>query len=281
MSMRLASFNRCARDKRPGGGTLPLDAGQGHVFAHWDQCTSSERLALLAQLGRIDPARVSSVFARSMADFTSGQSQSLRSREEVQPLKAHDSLATAGPDKVERWRRRGLQVAAAGQLAVVLLAGGQGTRLGSSDPKGMYDLGLPSGRTLFRLQAERLLKLGRLAGRGGGYARVPWYIMTSPSTHAATVRYFTESGFFGLNPTDVTFFQQGWLPCFDNHGKIIMQSRGEVATAGRGVGGVGWGRGLCASRSRSFCGSYKLCVGGVFIWMKGGGLWGSKSGLSC
>jgi hypothetical protein len=163
----------------------------------------------------------------------------------------------------------------------------------------MYDIGLPSGRTLFRLQvgpgtrcsprhgipfnsrtegskqvwmtgratrarlyvqAERLLKLGRLAqeaqgamaagaagsqgdkGGGGGAppggSRVPWYVMTSPFTHDATVAYFAQHAHFGLDPADVTFFQQGWLPCFDDHRKILMASRSAVATAPDGNGGL-------------------------------------------
>lgn len=166
------------------------DAGQGHVFAHWDKCTPSERDALVSQLSRIDLARVRSVFARSLADHRAGTS----SRGTIEPVKAHESVLGADPSKLQRWRERGLQAAAEGQLAVVLLAGGQGTRLGSSDPKGMYDIGLPSGRTLFRLHAERLLKLGRMAAAQAQaqgqqvQVRIPWYIMTSPFTHDATVR---------------------------------------------------------------------------------------------
>ena len=224
------------------------DAGQGHVFAHWDKCSASERDALVSQLSLIDLPRVKSVFARSVADHKAGTS----SKGTIEPVKAHDSVVNADPVKLQRWRRRGLQAAAAGELAVVLLAGGQGTRLGSSDPKGMYDIGLPSGRTLFRLHAERLLKLGRMArqtlaeeeettnddGDGGAAVRIPWYIMTSPFTHAPTVKYFEDNDFFGLHSADVTFFQQGWLPCFDDDGAIIMQSKNEVATAPDGNGGL-------------------------------------------
>ena len=60
--------------------------------------------------------------------------------------------------------------------------------------------------------------------------------MTSPFTHAPTVKYFEDNGFFGLNASDVVFFQQGWLPCFDERGAVIMQSKHEVATAPDGAG---------------------------------------------
>ena len=137
-------------------------AGQSHVFAHWDACDEAERASLLQQLGAIgDLDRVSSVFRRSMADHASGES----SKGDIEPVKA-DAVA-GDQDRSTGWRAAGLRAAREGKLAVILLAGGQGTRLGSADPKGMYDVGLPSGRTLFRMQAERLLKLGREAAKAG------------------------------------------------------------------------------------------------------------------
>ena len=218
-------------------------AGQSHVFAHWDACDEAERASLLQQLGAIgDLDRVSSVFRRSMADHASGES----SKGDIEPVKA-DAVA-GDQDHSTGWRAAGLRAAREGKLAVILLAGGQGTRLGSADPKGMYDVGLPSGRTLFRMQAERLLKLGREAAKAGAPddetaktippARIPWYIMTSPFTHDATKAHFEANAYFGLNSEDVTFFQQGWLPCFTEEGKIIMRTKCDVATAPDGNGGL-------------------------------------------
>jgi UDP-N-acetylglucosamine/UDP-N-acetylgalactosamine diphosphorylase len=100
------------------------------VFAHWDVCTADERRALCAQLSEIDLPRVTAIHARSLATHRAGAAAAA-----VEPFKAHDSVLGAEPGAVERWRQRGLQIAGAGQLAVVLLAGGQGTRLGSQDPK--------------------------------------------------------------------------------------------------------------------------------------------------
>ena len=136
-------------------------AGQSHVFAHWDACDEAERASLLQQLGAIgDLDRVSSVFRRSMADHASGES----SKGDIEPVKA-DAVA-GDQDRSIGWRAAGLRAAREGKLAVILLAGGQGTRLGSADPKGMYDVGLPSGRTLFRMQAERLFEVGARGGQG-------------------------------------------------------------------------------------------------------------------
>ena len=89
---------------------LPQDAGQGHVFAHWDKCTPSELAQLVSQLQHIDLAKAGAVFTRSLADHTAGAS----SKGTIEPVKADDSVAGADPAALQRWRARGLAVAAAG-----------------------------------------------------------------------------------------------------------------------------------------------------------------------
>lgn len=115
------------------------------------------------------------------------------------------------------------------------MAGGQGTRLGSSEPKGCYDVGLPSGKSLFQIQIERVRRLVTLSENKTGF---PVFFMTSPATHAPTVQYFQDNKFFGLPATDVSFFQQGMLPCLTYDGKILMQSKTQVALAPDGNGGI-------------------------------------------
>ncbi|KXZ54652.1 hypothetical protein GPECTOR_4g718 [Gonium pectorale] len=181
-------------------------AGQGHVFEHWDALTDAEKEKLLSDVEDVTP------------------------EQEVE------------------WTQHGFRLIAEGRVAVLLLAGGQGTRLGSSAPKGCYDIQLPSHKSLFQLQAERLLRLQQLAAEAMGTAAaavkpLQWYIMTSAFTHAETIAHFEAGGYFGLQPGQVHFFQQGFLPCLTEEGalgrgKLILEARGSLAKAPDGNGGV-------------------------------------------
>ena len=183
--------------------------------------------ALCASLGEVDIERAVKVFATSMKEAGNAASG------ELEPVKAEKKTAR-GSEDARRWRELGAAAIRENKLAVVLLAGGQGTRLGSDKPKGMYNIGLPSNKSLFELQGERLRKLGALA-RG---AAPVWYVMTSPFTHDVTVEYFKSKSFFGLDEKDVFFFKQGTLPCFTEAGEIILSSLKDVAQAPDGNGGI-------------------------------------------
>jgi len=129
-------------------------------------------------------------------------------------------------------REEGAALLRAGKIAAFTVAGGQGSRLGVSGPKGAVVVTPVGGRTLFQFFAEMVL-----AARRKYAANIPWYIMTSPANHEETIGFFQKHGFFDLPRDDVIFFPQGTLPAFNFSGKILLDERHRVALAPDGHGG--------------------------------------------
>lgn len=138
----------------------------------------------------------------------------------------------------ERARRRGELAKAgeasyrAGQVAVLMVAGGQGTRLGSSAPKGCFQVAPHSGKSIYQLQAEKVLSLSRRLGRA-----VPFLVMTSPMTDEETREFFQAHGYFGLEPAQVRFFSQGTVPSLDQQGRALLSAPGKLLENPDGHGG--------------------------------------------
>ncbi|KAF4469991.1 udp-n-acetylglucosamine pyrophosphorylase [Fusarium albosuccineum] len=212
-------------------------AGQEHVFTFYDSLSSAERGTLYQQLSGFDPAHINDITKRALnPPKTSDEPDHL----EPLPESATASILDSNPDDIAKWYDSGLDLISKGQVAVVLMAGGQGTRLGSSAPKGCYDIGLPSHKSLFQIQGERIAKIQELAAKksSGGDAIVPWYVMTSGPTRGPTEKFFQENKYFGLNQDNVKIFEQGVLPCISNDGKILLETKGKVAVAPDGNGGL-------------------------------------------
>lgn len=193
-----------------------------------------ESAQLQAQLSSVlEPETLNQLFKESMAADAEAKSNQGAS---IKPLAKDDVLyAPKESETWKKWHKRGMEAIRAGECAVVTLAGGQGTRLGSSAPKGCYSIGLPSNSSLFQIQAERILKLQKLAGMS---KPLNWYVMTSQPTYQETVAFFKSKNFFGLSEQQVTFFNQGVLPAFDLEGKMLLTAKGKISVAPDGNGGI-------------------------------------------
>jgi len=148
---------------------------QDHLLKHWDTLGEEEQSTFYRDLRNIDLAKINRSFEKTMNEAKANEKKD----ERLQPVPSEHVGSVIGAenaDKVNTWREKGLQVISEGKVAVLLLAGGQGTRLGVSYPKGMYSVGLPSGKTLYQLQAERILKVQELAYKRTGTKKstVPW-----------------------------------------------------------------------------------------------------------
>eukprot|EP00002_Diphylleia_rotans_P036072 TRINITY_DN7923_c0_g1_i1.p1 TRINITY_DN7923_c0_g1~~TRINITY_DN7923_c0_g1_i1.p1 ORF type:complete len:511 (-),score=108.75 TRINITY_DN7923_c0_g1_i1:1606-3138(-) len=212
------------------------EAQQHHVFQFWDDLSEAEKKSLLESASRLDLNYLKKIYERAMK-YESSINDIMS---ELSPLEKVTKKSASSSQDIERWEALGFKAISEGRVGALVLAGGQGTRLGSPHPKGMFDIGLPSNKSLFQIQAERITKLQNLARQKfpDGKNVIPWYIMTSTATDKETVAFFREHNFFGLQESNVVFFNQSDLPALTLDGKIIMESKAQMANAPDGNGGL-------------------------------------------
>ncbi len=206
-------------------------AGQGHLFAFWDELDERRRTRLLSQVEALDFEQLAALDRLRSEQGSPSRSSGTPDPEPVEffPLqrtRAQEDLARAA-------EQRGRQLLAAGRVGFVLVAGGQASRLGFDGPKGAFPVGPVSRRTLFEIHARRL----RAAARRFG-CRTPWYVMTSQQNDGPTKAFFGANQFFGLPQDDVFFFSQDMLPALDDQGRVLMSERDALFLAPNGHGGV-------------------------------------------
>jgi len=204
-------------------------AGQGQVFAYFDQLDAGAQAQLVAQASTIDLAEVATLVEAHVV----GSHDSSVNLNGLEPA-PYTALPANGGD-AETWDaafEAGAAALQAGRVAAFTVAGGQGTRLGYDGPKGTYPVTPVSKKTLFQVFAE---KIARSAERFG--VTIPWFILTSEINNAATVAAFEANDFFGLDKDSVHFIVQGLVPAVDRDGKILLSEKGKIAMTPDGHGG--------------------------------------------
>lgn len=190
--------------------------GQLQLLCGWQTLTEEEKQRLSEQIEAID--------------WTLFEAHGVGHAGELEPL--------AGLSRRQIEARRaefeaaGAKLIREGALGAVLLAGGQGTRLGSDAPKGTFDLGITRPLYIFECLVSNLLQTLQPIG-----AYVPLYIMTSEKNDAATRAFLKEHGYFGYPEEYVTFFVQDMAPATDFNGKVLLEDRGRLALSPNGNGG--------------------------------------------
>lgn len=203
--------------------------GQEHLLRWWGDLDETARAGLTAEIQALDLDRLDDLVAR----LVHAEEPSAPPADRVGPIDVHRLPST----DAERVARRhvaevGAAALAAGEVAVVLVAGGSGTRLGFDGPKGTFPIGPVSAASLFQIHAEKIVATGRRYGH-----EVPLYVMTSPENHGQTARFFAENGNFGLG--HVRFFVQGQMPAVDQAtGKVLLAEKGRLALSPDGHGGT-------------------------------------------
>jgi UDP-N-acetylglucosamine/UDP-N-acetylgalactosamine diphosphorylase len=204
------------------------EAGQGHLADALERLDGDGRARLAAQIEQIDLPGLDRLF-RELTGHASDTFADLEPPEVI-PLPRHES---------DRERERAAQEAGeellrADRVAAVLVAGGQGTRLGFDGPKGAYPFAPITGRILFAHHAAKIAACRRRYG-----CALPWYVMTSPQNDAETRAIFADHRFFGLEEGSIRIFVQGTMPAVDREsGRILLEAPDRVATSPDGHGGL-------------------------------------------
>ena len=203
---------------------------QGHVLVFWPELTPAQGQSLLAQVRELDFEQID----QCVANFVK--------KSPPPPISPGLAPAPAYPPqpinheqerKYSNVKSLGEKLISSGKVAALVVAGGQGTRLGFDGPKGNFPISPIKNKALFQIFAETIAAAGLKYS-----ATCHWYIMTSPLNHAQTVKIFRKSNYYGLSEKDVFIFQQGTLPNFDFNGKILLADKAAISCSPDGHGGT-------------------------------------------
>ena len=193
---------------------------QEHVLKYYDELSEEQQQALLTQIEETDMSILAAC----------------ENKEELVQKGVITPLAAMELDEIEANRESftatGLQAIRDGKIGAVLLAGGMGTRLGSDDPKGMYNIGETRDLYIFECLVNNLMDVVKQAG-----CYIHFFIMTSDKNNESTIKFLTEHDFFGYNKDYIHFFKQEMAAATDYNGKIYLEEKGKLSTSPNGNGG--------------------------------------------
>lgn len=194
--------------------------GQEHVLKYYEELSEEEQQALLTQIEETDMSILSAC----------------ENKEELVQKGVITPLAAMELDEIEAnkesFTATGLQAIRDGKIGAVLLAGGMGTRLGSDDPKGMYNIGETRDLYIFECLFNNIMDVVKQAG-----CFIHFFIMTSDKNNESTIKFLTEHDFFGYNKEYIHFFKQEMAAATDYNGKIYLEEKGKLSTSPNGNGG--------------------------------------------
>ncbi|HTG68233.1 MAG TPA: UDPGP type 1 family protein [Candidatus Udaeobacter sp.] len=196
---------------------------QEHVLRFLERRTPEEKAQLFDQIQSVDFEQLVAILHKKDQHIEDNSAN-------ITPI-PYEDWDKYDNNEQDAYTQLGWELIRSGRVAVIVVAGGQGSRLGHNGPKGTLDIGLPSRKSLFQLQAERLLNLSRRANKS-----IPWYIMTSPENHQETIAFFNSANYFGYPADECFFFQQNTMPVLDHEGKLMLTASSELRFAPSGNG---------------------------------------------
>ena len=196
---------------------------QEHLLNFYDELDERKQNELLKQIENIDFELINSLYDKTKNGIKNEGAT-------IEPIDFIDKYKLN--EDYKYYELIGEKAIKAGKLAVVTMAGGQGTRLGHNGPKGTYDIGLESHKSLFELLLDYIKEQNAKYN-----VQIPWFIMTSKENNKSTVEFFKNNKYFGYEK-NIYFFIQGELPMIDTEGKILIGEDYLIKEAADGHGGV-------------------------------------------
>ena len=197
--------------------------GQEHLLNHYEKLDYIHKKQLLDQIEQIDFALIENLYKGTKNDGK-------KAKDVITPIEFLDKYKLN--DDYKKYEKIGQKSIKNGELAIVTMAGGQGTRLGHNGPKGTFDIGLDSHKSLFELLCDSIKETNKKYD-----ITIPWFIMTSRENNKATIEFFEKHKYFGYQKDkNLFFFIQGELPMCDTEGKILINEEGLIKLAANGHG---------------------------------------------
>ena len=193
---------------------------QEQILRYWGELNESEKKSLEAQVRGTDWSVLENL----------AHPENLSGKGKIEPISGLRAKEIEA--RREEFFALGKEAIKKGKVGAVLLAGGQGTRLGTDAPKGTFDIGITRPLYIFQQQIENLLEVTNECG-----AYVPLYVMTSEKNNDETVAFWKEKNYFGYPAQYVRFFKQDMAPAVDFSGKVILEGKANIALSPNGNGG--------------------------------------------
>ena len=208
--------------------TLLQEQDQLHLLKYYEELEPDRQASLLEQISAIDWNLIHMVGQKPVSET--------EAEKKIEPLGAMELSEIE--QRHDEFEAIGLEALRAQKTGAVLLAGGQGTRLGFDKPKGMFNIGVTRPLYIFECLINNLMDVVKQAG-----AWVPLYIMTSQKNHEETTSFFREHDYFGYDPKYIHFFRQDMAPSVDYNGKVLLEAKDRISLSPNGNGG--WFSSLC------------------------------------
>ena len=194
--------------------------GQEQVLRFYDELTLEQKKELDMEIAQLNYDAIQ-------------EAMSQETKTEKDQLESIPTLTTTEIQKrQEEFKAAGNEALKQGKVAAVLLAGGQGSRLGFDGPKGTLNVGIHRELYLFEILIRNMEKNVKPLG-----VYMHMYVMTSDRNHEATVQFFEEHHYFGYPKEYLHFFKQDMAPSLDRNGKILLEEKGKISLTPNGNGG--------------------------------------------